>query len=688
MAELNRLLLDAQTSRLISDIMCWLRPPNPSSNLSNARKKRQKDTGVWFLQSPIFASWKTTPQSCLWLSGKPGSGKTVLNSTVVQALFEERDATTSIVYFYFDFQSRDKIQSEGLLTSLIVQLLTQEKLALQEAQLLYKLHYSGANMPDVDQMKETIRKMFASCPKLYLVVDALDECEDRRHLLGFLAECHGWGLANVHILATSRRETDIEDSMRKIATSQISLEDSVVDGDILAYVRQELKDDPNLSQWPEDVRKEVETSLLNGSNGMFRWTECQLNALRDCMKLGHLRRTLRSLPETLDDTYSRILQNIPKAYKEDARRILACLIHSYYPLSVQEIADTVAIVTQGETYYNDEERLFQPFDILKICSGLVIVTSSLRNTEIGFYQMPYQELRLAHFSVKEYLVSEREVAGRPPDFRFDERSTHEILAGLCIRYLLHCHQRGLCNDSKRLMSYYMHVWEDAAFGPYAAAFWSRHLRAAQVDDASSLLRLSLNMVTRPACLRDVMRIRRPWFDLREVEIMQQYGCRKSREHFHDETIDMTVDAVPPLFYVSLLGVDQLVTLLIDNGADVNETCPQGTSLAAAAAGGQYSTVELLIEKGADLNLTVYQRTVEGSICRSRTAIHEAVCRRWFQVAELLLAKGADLNIGVLCNGSNPDHIKYNIPLDSVSFYRGFEPEHLLVLMIKAGAVSK
>ena len=44
----------------------------------------------------------------------------------------------------------------------------------------------------------------------------------------------------------------------------------------------------------------------------FRWTFCQLEVLRHCLPPS-IRGILDELPETLDETYERVLKNINKA---------------------------------------------------------------------------------------------------------------------------------------------------------------------------------------------------------------------------------------------------------------------------------------------------------------------------------------------------------------------------------------
>jgi len=74
----------------------------------------------------------------------------------------------------------------------------------------------------------------------------------------------------------------------------------------------------------------------------FRWVFCQLEALRHCLapRVHHM---LKELPETLDETYERILRDINKANWDHAHRLLQCLTVAVRPLRVAELAEVLAI---------------------------------------------------------------------------------------------------------------------------------------------------------------------------------------------------------------------------------------------------------------------------------------------------------------------------------------------------------
>ncbi len=644
---------------------------------------RHQATGVWLLNSPRFLTWTSEASSFLWLSGSAGSGKTVLSSTAIYSLFERREKESTVVYFYFDFQIREKQLLKGLLKSMADQLFTHNHQTFEIMEESYNSHSCGRSTPSLQDLKTVIRKLINKSAAVYLVIDALDECEDIEDLLETLEEITCWKQTNVHILVTSRRETCIEDSLKDIATNEISLEESVVDEDIRSYVRHQLQHEKKYSKWSHDIRMEIETALLQGAHGMFRWVECQLNAIKGCLKLSLLRRTLKSLPKTLDETYTRILDKIPEDYIEDVRRILSCLICSFHPLAVEEIADTVAIVADGEVFYSLENRLSEPRDVLSICSGLVTTATSTRLTWLGFQHLPIEELRLAHFSVKEFLVSERKHSARSLSFILNERYAHETLASLCVRYLLWCHHERLCEDPNFLWRYATLRSETVPFAPYAATSWSRHLRAAQLDSSSPLVGQCLHMLTNSSILRDIIRLHTPWFRYKEFRIMEQCGYVKPIKG--KNSLVTTVDPVPPLYYASLLGMDQLVFMLLEKGDDVNCYCPHGTCLTAAVTSSQSSTVQLLIERGADVNARILQ-TGEGRTCYSKTAIHEAVLGAFHSQREdivaMLLASGADVNLGRANSGKDLASIEANTPLQAAVQY---SHKRLVRLMLDAGA---
>ena len=286
----------------------------------------------------------------------------------------------------------------------------------------------------------------------FIIIDALDECPtqggERAKLLELLQSLGASQNANLHILVTSRKECDIEEKLTGLATlSSFSIQGEDTDMDILTHVKVQLASDSTMSKWPESIKLEIEEVLTSKAQGMhvpccllhfrrvltqkrFRWVSCQLDSLRKCLRPGTVKRTLSTLPNTLDETYERILLSIDEQYKQEAQVALTWLVASRRLLTVEELAEaisieTISIETDSEVF-DPSNRLFESNIICNVLSGLV----SLVPRATG----PAQ-IRLAHFSVEEYLVSDRIANSRASHFHTPSRTSHIKLAAASLIYL-------------------------------------------------------------------------------------------------------------------------------------------------------------------------------------------------------------------------------------------------------------
>lgn len=149
------------------------------------------------------------------------------------------------------------------------------------------------------------------------------------------------------------------------------------------------------------------------------------------MDLPDLRAALFSLPETLHETYNRILFGIPSKQKEKAVRILQFLAYSERPLRLREAVDAVAVSPGLNTRYQPDERMPDAREIATVCSSLVTV---VQMDDIGNSSDDEQRLQLAHFSVKEYLISGQVVASFQDHLR--EFVAGSSIAKVSLVYLL------------------------------------------------------------------------------------------------------------------------------------------------------------------------------------------------------------------------------------------------------------
>lgn len=268
--------LDIRTKRLhthaeqgLQDrLSCWLRIPDPSTNYYTALGKRHPDTGFWLLNSQFFQDGKTSTYSFMWLHGNAGCGKTVLSPALLQDILQYNDSQPNSVvgYFYFDFNDIEKQSPSKAIWSLAFQV-SQQIDGLTSLKQLYQKCEAGNRQPAEDMIQSLLQDMVTRNENIHIVLDALDECKDSELLLIFLGELIG--MRGLRIVATSRREKDIEDHFSTTAQHNINIESAVVDEDIYIYTRDRLATDIKLKKWPPMVQEEIISAITKNADGMY-----------------------------------------------------------------------------------------------------------------------------------------------------------------------------------------------------------------------------------------------------------------------------------------------------------------------------------------------------------------------------------------------------------------------------------
>ena len=265
-----------QCSEKHKEIREWLAGPDPSSNYNAALENRHGGTGSWLIENDVFRSWKQDPGSgsMIWLYGIPGCGKTILCSTILEHILQAYASTpnTAVLYFFFDFNNRDKQRHEIMMRSLLSQLSLH---CVNVPPVLEELHSSclnGNRKPNLDAVLKTFHQMTTAFENTFVVLDALDECNQRPELLANIEELISWDDTNLRVLVTSRKEKDIEDSISPLTKDEarVCIQSAVVNADICAYVHDQLQTNKKLQRWQcrRDVQEEIENTLVKEANGM------------------------------------------------------------------------------------------------------------------------------------------------------------------------------------------------------------------------------------------------------------------------------------------------------------------------------------------------------------------------------------------------------------------------------------
>ena len=293
--------------------------------------------------------------------------------------------------------------------------------------------------------------------------------------------------------------------------------------------------------------------------------------MRKCWKPLALRKALRSLPRSLDETYESIIASIDEQHVEDAVSILKCMVSSFRPMRLQELAEILAIDWEDNGNFEPGYRVPDIWAVQSICSGLLITASSTDGTSTEV------EVQLAHSSVRDFIMSERRRNTVQSPFAFDEWNAHTFLAKSCLAYLL-C----ITKDSKSAPK----LKKEFPLAEYAAAYWVDHYRLAsgKID-----LRRFANTLFEKGKRHHLIN----WCQLHNID-------KPWRSHsIHQSPIEFA----SALYYASLAGLDTIVEALLESDEQPNQNGGVfGFPLQAAAYEGHLSIVGHLLNAGAKPDL--------------------------------------------------------------------------------------
>jgi hypothetical protein len=195
---------------------------------------------------------------------------------------------------------------------------------------------------------------------------------------------------------------------------------------------------------------------------------CQLEVLRHSFP-SSVKLILDELPESLDETYERILREIRKPNQGHAHRLMQCLVAAVRPLQVKELAEILAFDFKAEGIpklnvswrWEDQEEA-----VMSACSSLVMIVKDGDSRVVQF----------SHFSVKEYLTADRlaEPIKDVSRYHIGLEAAHTILAQACLGVLLLLDDRIDHNDIKNF-----------PLARYAGRYWVVHAR---FENASSRIK--------------------------------------------------------------------------------------------------------------------------------------------------------------------------------------------------------
>jgi hypothetical protein len=143
------------------------------------------------------------------------------------------DIGLSFVYCSYNEQSNQTVQN--LIAAVVRQLVEQRPSVPDDVRALYQEHRRKGTRPSPAQYSGLLQSLSKECSEVYVVVDALDECEEDTWS-GFLTKLND-SVSSLHLLCTSRH---IDDNGENLASSR-HIEIHASDEDIKTYILAQVK---------------------------------------------------------------------------------------------------------------------------------------------------------------------------------------------------------------------------------------------------------------------------------------------------------------------------------------------------------------------------------------------------------------------------------------------------------------
>ena len=250
----------------------WLFPVDMSAIQCDIIVNLREGTGTSLFATSEYQSWLHGETKTLFCTGKPGSGKTVLASQVIDFLLQdERYKDNPVLYFFADMRTQQAEQQTpaSILANLLKQLIYHNRHVSDQTRRFSERHIKGGNRPTAEGLLACIEREIMDTPNIFVVIDALDELADscREELLGYL--CQLQGKFTISLMATSRSDLRTNRLFAEMFPGYRKLEVLPTQEDIEAYLVGQMHRLPDVVMRDTDLQDYIKTNIMRRCGGVY-----------------------------------------------------------------------------------------------------------------------------------------------------------------------------------------------------------------------------------------------------------------------------------------------------------------------------------------------------------------------------------------------------------------------------------
>ncbi|KAI0882899.1 ankyrin repeat-containing domain protein [Annulohypoxylon maeteangense] len=598
-----------------------------------------------------FSKWVTHGYGIFAITGKPGSGKSVLMNAVNASIRKYLGGTFSVVVSHF-FNSRGNPTEKtitGFLRSILVQLLRidvrffhglEHDWEVLSKQTLYDDAGSSSaqNFPQryltAQFLEEMVLNAIKGMPaenKILILVDGLDECEDGLSDLNSIAN-----ILNSIADSQEGRSVRICFSCRSLEPynfNQISGSFNLHEHngpDIVRFVDDHWESMPSMSNYNNEITT-LKSWVVSRADGIFLWVRLVLERIQKALATGATVSEIKTIidtPNQLHGLFSMLIDRIETEFLDESRTMFSIILAAKRPLSLREFRVVLAL---KDSYFESQEELYrsptfiQNDGIMKRriqsrCGGLVEIKTTGDLSQAGEDWLENNTVQFIHQSVKDFLIQPNERSIIIPDLDTLVRYGHIVLGSACTNYLC---QKDIWNLARRPDWIYDHrkvfSRHSKFFLAYAEENWITHLQGVETLGAADLNTANL-LISNP-------------------DNFETWKLLHSQFHPTDK-VSQDYDAIQLAVEHNL---QHSLRWLCNNGlVDVNMwNWKFGSYLHIAVTRNNVDVARVLLENGARVNAKVNVNTTNW------TPLVAACCFGHLESATLLLEFGAEIKDSIL-----------------------------------------
>ena len=458
-------------------------PRDDKTRIEAGKDQLLEGSCSWVLEDPAFVRWWSQDDfPFLWIHGDPGKGKTMMTIALISEVSKRLDHQpgSNVVAYFFCQNTSDHLNTAvSVLRGLIYLVVDQEKKLIHHIRNRYDS--TGRRLFEDENALYALRGVLLDILKdrslgnVYLLVDALDECDPKIHeiLRWIIGEASALS-PKIKWLVTSRNEPAFIERLGRGQQLHTSLElnSSHVTRAVGNFIDYKVKHLAALKSYSQELQSDIGIILREKAEGTFLWVALVCKEL-ERVRAQKAKLHLRTFPAGLEPLFARMLSIvINQEDKEDAKlciRILCSVTLAFRPLRLEETSPVkeIAFFAQLPRHSSNIQALT---DLIDRCGSFI----TIRQGTIYFI----------HQSAKDYLSGSSIFDS---EAEFGQSHQHDKTAHLCLRLLSMTLKRNICRMKTPSTS--IRDIEIAVLNrnlpsrmQYACQYWVRHVQNGILTD--------------------------------------------------------------------------------------------------------------------------------------------------------------------------------------------------------------